>query len=54
MEPKPLDAWLDCVLDRLGGYWLEWFEEPFEAVEVWRSGEGDVAECPGRDRGAVR
>jgi hypothetical protein len=19
-EPKPLDAWLDCVLERLGGY----------------------------------
>lgn len=53
-EPKPLEALLDCVLERLGGYWFEWLEEPLDAVDVWRSGEGDVAEWPGLERGAVR
>jgi hypothetical protein len=44
---------LDCVLDRLGGYWFEWFDEPLEAVEAWRSGEGEVAGCPSLVRGVV-
>jgi hypothetical protein len=25
--------------------------EPVEAVEVWRSGEGEAVECPSRVRG---
>jgi hypothetical protein len=52
---KPFDAWLDAVLDLLGGYWFEapeYAEEPVEAVEVWRSGEGEVVWCPSRVRGA--
>ena len=39
---------------RVGGYWFDDAEEPLEAVEDWRSGEGEVAECPSRDRGAER
>jgi hypothetical protein len=53
VDPNPLDALLDCVLDRLGGYWFEWFDEPLEAVEAWRSGEGEVAGCPSLVRGVV-
>jgi hypothetical protein len=48
------EALLECVLDLLGGYWLEvpeYAEEPVEAVEVWRSGEGEAAACPSRVRG---
>ena len=50
-EPKPCDALLDCVLDRLGAS-LERVEEPLERVEAWRSGEGAAAvEWPSRVRG---
>lgn len=44
-------ALLESVLDRLGVP-LEYIEEPVEAVDVWRSGEGDGAGwSPGRFRG---
>lgn len=50
-EPKPLDALLDCVLERLGAL-FECVEEPLETVEAWRNGEGDAAvECPSLVRG---
>lgn len=48
--PKPFEALLDCVLDRLGGL-FEFVEEPLETVEAWRSGEGEVVECPSLVRG---
>lgn len=57
MTAKPFEALLDWVLVRLGGYLfvpLEDADEPLEAVEVWRSGEGDVAGCPSRVRGVDR
>lgn len=50
----PAEALLDCVLDRLGGCWfvpLEYADDPLEAVEVWRSGEGDAVWCPSLVRG---
>lgn len=50
-EPRPVEALLDCVLDRLGAS-LDRVEEPLESVEAWRSGEGDaVVECPSLVRG---
>jgi hypothetical protein len=48
------DALLELVLDLLGGYWFdapEYVEEAVEAVDVWRSGEGEAAVCPSRVRG---
>jgi hypothetical protein len=48
--PKPLEALLDCVLDRLGAL-FECVEEPLEAMDVWRRGEGDAVECPSLVRG---
>jgi hypothetical protein len=30
---------------------FEYADEPFEAVDVWRSGEGDAVWCPSRVRG---
>ena len=53
-DANPPDALLDCVLDRLGGYWPELVEEPLEAVDVWRSGEGAVEGLPNLVRGVVR
>jgi hypothetical protein len=50
--PKPFEALLDCVLDLLGSMFVPLEEvEPVEAVEVWRSGEGEAVECPSLVRG---
>lgn len=52
-EPKPFEALLDKVLDRLGGWFelFEYVEEPLDAVEYCRRGDGDVVACPNRVRG---
>lgn len=48
--PKPLEALLDCVLERLGAS-LDRVEELLERVEAWRSGDGDAVVCPSLVRG---
>lgn len=43
---KPFDALLERVLDLLGGYWFEPPEdadEPVDAVDAWRNGDGEAA-----------
>jgi hypothetical protein len=51
-----MEALLESVLDRLGGYRFEPAEEAedaFEAVEYCRNGEGEVVGWPSRVRGVL-